>query len=448
MEPPSSIARGGVDPFPQLPVDQPLDREFRSLFHHFFDQVFDRLAGIFRGPLLMPGYKQRMLGVALSNRAYCMGLITQAHTDAAISRGTFQETRDSLELYTKLIAIFRTQLASSAGQAPQPMQIEIALLILCILLSYNVTRGRASELRMNWNALKHLVHVRGGVHYLTVALAYVVHVDRLCATMFGVRPTYVSSPGRLHPFTRPPWSTYSPGFSGLEQWNSPLIAGPVLEQCLNTCELLALHEAFYPASGGRRAGPTTLKLPASPEYLYYLRDKVDEQFALLYAELLHQLTPSRCVLLATRIVEYPVTWANYVPTLTVDLCTVLCAILRRQDLFEVWSGSLDVLSWVLFVMLASPWPFDGRDWALSYLRGIVGAKYGADRWPENWRADELGNLTSFAWPEAYYAQKLEHVFRELETGTLVDITDEIDGQTARDEAAKQVKTEASSQIGR
>ncbi|KAI1611684.1 hypothetical protein EDD36DRAFT_296296 [Exophiala viscosa] len=415
--PEAPIGREGVDGIGQLPIDGELDSQFRALFHHFFDSVFDRLADIFRGPLLVPGYKTRMLGVAMSNQAYCMGLITQAHTDMALSRGAFHETRDSLGLYTKLIGIFRTQLAASIGQSrPDPLHIELALLVLCILLSYNVTRGRISELRMNWAALQHLVSLRGGVHYLTVSLAYVVHVDRLCATTSGVLPTYMSSGGRLRLFNRPPWSKYSPGFSKLETSPTLAVDIPVREQCLSTCELLALYDAFHSPKGKNRH--TVLSPPPSPEYLYYLRDQVDEQFAILYASTLRQDTPSRCILLATRIVEYPVTWANYVPTMTMDLCGELRGMLRRQDLFECWSDSLDVLSWILFVMLASPWPFEGRAWAVVHLRGIIGARYGAAAWPEEWRAEELGNLTAYAWNERHYSSRLEQVFTELEMGGL------------------------------
>lgn len=422
VEPPdSSIGREGVDGFPQLPIDDGLNSQLRTLFHHFFDSVFDRLADIFRGPLLTPGYKNRMLGVALSNRAYCIGLITQAHTDIALSRGAFQETRDSLELYTRLIGIFRAQLAASTGHGPpDPLHIELALLVLCILLSYNVTRGRISELRMNWAALQHLVSLRGGVHYLTVSLAYVVHVDRLCATMAGVLPTYMTSAGRLQHFSRPPWSPYSPGFTKLETSHSVVVDAPVLEHCLSTCELLALHDAFH--SRTRTTRQSVLSPPPSPQYLYYLRDQVDEQFAILYAKTLTQNTPSRCILLATRIVEYPVTWANYVPTLTMDLCSELCGILRRQDLFDCWSESLDVLSWILFVILTSPWPFEGREWAVIHLRGIIGARYGSVGWPEGWRTEELKNLTAYAWYEAHYASRLEQVFQELETGSSANVS--------------------------
>lgn len=414
---PGHIDRDGVDGLPQLPIDDPLNPELRVLFHHFFDSVFDRLAGIFRGPMLEPGYKNRMLGVALSNQAYCMGLITQAQTDTAIAKGTFTETRESLDLYTKLIGIFRNQLAASTAQGPpNPLHIELALLVLCILLSYNVTRGKFSELNMNWSAMRHLVNMRGGVHNLSVALAYVVHVDRLCATMLGSRPTYISPSPRLHQFTRPPWATYSPGFVRLEALQSQLVSGPVLEHCLNTCELLSLYEAFHQA--GSTAQQTGLPLPPSPEYLYYLRDRVDEQFAILYAEMLNQNTPSKCVLVATRIVEYPVTWANYVPSLTMDLCAELCALLRNGDLFEAWSGSLGVLSWILFVLLTSPWAFAGRDWAVTCLQGIIGAKFGAAQWPKDWWKEELASVKTFAWSETKYSSRFTQVCRELEDGTL------------------------------
>ncbi|KIX05892.1 uncharacterized protein Z518_03865 [Rhinocladiella mackenziei CBS 650.93] len=426
----SGIGRKGVDGFPSLPLENPLETDLRALFHHFFDSVFDRLADIFRGPLQGPDYKNRMLSVALTDEAYCMGLITQAQTDTAIARGSFGETTASLQLYTKLIRIFRVRLAASTGGGtgtPQPAHIEIALLILCILLSYNATRGRFNELVMNWNAMRHLVNMRGGIHYLTVALAYVVHVDRLCATMLGLHPTYsVSSPLTMHQhqFCRPAWSTYGSGFTTLERSQEHSFSHLVLEHSLNTCELLSLYEARQAATAAPssfRRGPFLQRpRPFSPEYLYYRRDRVDEQFAVLYADLLNESTPSKCILLATRIVEYPVTWANYVPTLTIHLCTELCTILRRQDLFQGWSGLLDVLRWILFAMVTSPWPFDGRDWAMSSLQGLIGAKYGPDHWPDRWWEEELKNLQDFAWSRAHDA-KLGQMRRELDKG-YVDTT--------------------------
>lgn len=402
--------------------------------------MFDRLAGIFRGPLLAPGYKDRMLGVALTNRSYCMGLITQAHTDASIARGTFQESRDSLRLYTQLISIFRSQLAASMSHGPpDPLHIELALLVLCILISYNVTRGRFTEMQMNWNAVRHLVGIRGGVHYLTVALAYVVHVDRLCGTMSGVPPTWPGVPERLDQSTRSAETNHCPGLTGLEGRQSQLITRPVLEHVLQTCELLGLYEAFHSTSPEKPSAHVASR--PSAEYLYYLRDKVDEQFAVLYARMLNQNTPSRSVLLATRIVEYPVTWANYVPTMTIDLCTELCTMLRDQDLFEVWSGAVGVLTWMLFVMVTSPWPFEGRDWAVVCLRGAVGAKYGAERWPDRWRSDELENLRDCVWPEAAYASKLEQVWKELEAGEHSTPTEEIESN-ANDQPDKAGDTKA------
>lgn len=413
----SKIGREGVDPFPSLPIENALEPDLRGLFHHFFDTVFDKLADLFRGPRHMPDYKSRMFTVALTNQSYCMGLITQAQTDIAIARGSFEETIFSLDLYTKLIKIFRTQLAATSGKGPpDPAHIEIALLVLCILLAYNATYGRSSELGMNLNAMHQLVALRGGVHNLTVSLAYVVHVDRLCSTMLGTSPTYVSSNSQVQQFCRPPWLRYGAGFTRLQRGQSSLLSGQVVEYALDTCELLSLYEAMH-SLPVRVQRPALQRPTASPEYLYYRRDQADETFATLYAQMLDDNSVSKCVLLAARIVEYPVTWSNYAPKLTLHLCAQLCAIIRAQNLFETWRDLLDVLRWVLFALVTTPRPFDGRSWALACLQRITSAKLGAGKWPDHWWEDELTNLEDFVWSDGYYAPKLGQVWKELESGS-------------------------------
>jgi hypothetical protein len=355
-----------------------------------------------------------MLAVALNNSTYCMGLITQAQTDMLLARGQFEETRYSLELYTKLITIFRQQLgSSSSGRGPPPpAHIEIALLIICILLSYSVMHRGSRELTMNWNAMRSLVSLRGGIHYLTTALPYVVHVDRLCATLLGVYPTYINPPAQLYQACRVPGIKYGSGLKALAESPNQPVSDSVLEFAADACELLTLHEAIYDASS--RASDADLPQPASPEYLYYRRDRVDERFAVLHADLRGHTTMSKCVLLATRIVEYPVTWANYTPTLTVHLCTELCAILQGQDLLEIWSGQLHVLRWTLLVLATSSGQFRGRDWVITFLLDLLDARYGVNLWPEHWKEDELSNLNSFVWAEARMANSLSRVCSDVE----------------------------------
>jgi hypothetical protein len=140
---------------------------------------------------------------------------------------------------------------------------------------------------------------------------------------------------------------------------------------------------------------------------------VDEQFAVLHAEMQGQTSTSKCVLLAARIVEYPMTWANYTPTLTIHLCTELCAILQGQDLSRVWSDQLHVLCWILAALTTSADPFRGRDWAVTFLLDLLQAKYGISSWSEQLRAVELSNLKSFVWPEERRAERWSQVWRDM-----------------------------------
>jgi len=415
-----SIGREGVDGLPHLPIENRLDPGLRELFHHFFDSVFDNLASTFRGPMAaIPNYKSRMLQVALTNQAYCMALITQAQTHQASARGAFEETRYSLELYTKMISAFRNQLVATHSD-PQPAQIELTLLILCMLLSYDSIHGRFRSIQMNWAGLRQLVRLRGGIHYLTVALPYVVHVDRACATMAGLPPTYVGPVLRIQQLPPPPWSKYGSGFAKAKQCVPQIFTFRVLDHCLDTCGLLELYEA---SATGSKSQSRQVHILSNHEYLYYRRDRVDEEFAVLHSELFQQDTPDRCILLATRIVEYPVTWANYVPTLTIHLCTELCKALQRQDILHDWSAHLDVFIWILFAMAVSPWPFDGRDWVVAHLGEMLDAKYGPEPRLDTWKLDEIENLKSFLWSD-HYAKRCNELFRELEVGPVVQVIDD------------------------
>ena len=423
-----SITSQAVDGLPSLPVTDSPNPQLRALFHHFFDAVFDRLAQLFRGPRQVPDYKSRMLSVALTNETYCMGLITQAQTDMLLARGQYEETRASLELYTKLITLFRRQLAVTSnrtpgGPPPPPAHIEIALLIICILMSYSVMHRGPQEINMNWNAMRGLVKMRGGIHYLTTALPYVVHVDRLCATLQGVLPTYVNPPERMYQFCAYPKVKYGAGFRVLAKTRGASISRSVLTHAADTCELLALQEARDDDNLDDKASQSDQDddqpSHASAEYLYYRRDRVDEQFAVLHAQMQDPSTspssntiPSKCILLATRIVEYPITWGNYTPGLIIHLATNLCSTLKSADLLTLFSEPLlNILLWILVTLATSGTPFKGREWALATLVDLIEAKYGVEDWPDEWREEETENLRDFVWAEERgLGERLEKVW--------------------------------------
>ena len=360
------IERDGVDGLPRLPFDESLVSELRVLFNHFFTVTFDQLATTFRGPQIIPGFKARMLSVASTNEAYCMGLLSQAQTDIAIRRKRFNETRGGLGIYTKALALSRKHI-TAIQEHPDPRQIEVALLTLCNLLSYDAIYARNQSLHVHWAGLRHLVELRGGIHSLAVSLPYVLHVDRQVANIVNKPPTYIrpTAPGVQIPM--PSWSKYGSGFAELLSRNTQRSCSfqpRVLEYCIATCGLLELHEALESPPEAR---DTYLRSHISSQFLYYSRDWVDEQFAILHADLFNNDSRDKCILWASRVVEYPVTWRNNVPTFSTYLCAQLSETLSRQDILAVWSDNLDVLIWILFALAVAAQPFQGRNWVVMCL---------------------------------------------------------------------------------
>lgn len=411
--PSPEIGREGVDGFPFMPIPDQLDPELRSLFHHFFEDVFDRLVLIFRAPPIAKDFKPGMLQLALTTPAYCYALIAQSRIDANIRRDQFTEDRQSLALYGKVLEVYRKHLI-----VMQPAHVDILLLVIVILLTYDMIHGRRHLALVHWNGMQQLVSFRGGIQNLGVSLVYVVHADRVTATFYNKPPAYPSPADRSIQLTPPPRPIYGSAFEFAPSLvEAGVLTEPTSNYCLDTVRVVELFEStelcFEPAKRARS------KI-RDVDYFYYSRDRLDGQFPILHAELHGQNTKENCILLTARLAEYPITWANYIPTLTTFLGDQLRQVLEQDNILLSWGSHLNILSWILFVSTIAPLAREKRSWLLDALGRTIAAKYGLqgrpeDVQPEVWRVAEWENARTFIWSDTNMRDRFDRVCDDLES---------------------------------
>ena len=180
---------------------------------------------------------------------------------------------------------------------------------------------------------------------------------------------------------------------------------------------------------------------AEIEYFYYSRDRLDGQFPTLHAELHQQTTKEYCILLAARLAEYPITWTNYMPTLTMLLADQLRQVLEQDDILSTWSDHLDILSWILFVATVAPITREKRSWLMNALDRVIAVKYGyrgkiKSKLDAEWRDIEWNNARTFVWSDTHMRSGFDKVCVELEAVRYTEVITKVE------DVAQQVESSA------
>jgi hypothetical protein len=419
LPPAPGIGRDGIDGFPHMPIQDQLEPENRDLFHHFFANVFDRLVLIFRAPPIAKDFKPRMLQVALSTPSYCMALIAQSRIDTDISRDQYNEDRKSLALYGKVLEVYRQHF-----KVMQPAHVDILLLVVVILLTYDMIHGRRQSAQIHWNGMQQLVGFRGGIHNIGVSLAYVVHADRVVATFNDKPPAYPLPADRSIQLTRPPKCIYGSAFVASPSLvDAGILTQRSLDYCIDTVRLVELFEATQMCFDPKISSHAKI---SNIEYFYFSRDRLDGQFPIIKSELHKHKTYEYCIILAARLSEYPITWANYIPTLTMLLAEQLQKILAPDDMLSIWSVNLNLLSWSLLVAAIAPTSRETHAWFVKAFGRVVAKKYGLkgypdDMQPEVWRDIEWNSARTFIWSDTHMRDGFDKVCDAVEAAWTSDV---------------------------
>ena len=157
-------------------------------------------------------------------------------------------------------------------------------------------------------------------------------------------------------------------------------------------------------------------------YFHRHREHIDERFAMLHAQSVSLPSIDQYCLLAARIVEYPITWANYYPLNNSKHCVRLCHLLQSQRVLQSpeWrrATARNVLRWLLFAILVAPMLAHAeKSWALKVLQELIQERYGSEVWlmqeGEKALRAEIDNLCHFVWYRSALDQLVQKLWKEI-----------------------------------
>ena len=125
----------------------------------------------------------------------------------------------------------------------------------------------------------------------------------------------------------------------------------LIDFCQDTCRAVEIFEnqniVFDPVEAKRTGSNDT-------HYFYFVRSRLANEFIHLNAGFADSFDKAKCILLATKIVDYLVLVDNYISTIPMFLATRIKECLERQIIVEEWSGTEDALIWVIWVAACVP----------------------------------------------------------------------------------------------
>jgi hypothetical protein len=361
---------------------------FRRLFHEFFSRIFDRICTLLNPPPLDPAAKQACLALAMISPAYCLNAIASVENDAVMRRkGTGRDPTGAM-LYGKVMSILRKQIAQLATA-----EIDNLLMIICTLAVFELVHNNVSNLDLHRQGMIQLVNKAGGVHNLGRSLPIVLNLDRIVAIYSGELPAFAQmiDRGISRPIKYP--EVYGSFF---KIYGRASLDQDICDFCCDVSRALELFEgaqiSFDPA--------TAKKIPNNDVfYFYFSRQRVADHFTLLHHRWWSQPSRSRCVLLATKILDYVILVDNYINVIPEFLASKIKETLEslNADAPDTWKGQEDILIWILFVLVTVPEPFSTNDWALEPLIKLLITKYNGFSGPLSWPKKELQSMTRFVW---------------------------------------------------
>ena len=151
-------------------------------------------------------------------------------------------------------------------------------------------------------------------------------------------------------------SRYKHKYGAFFEAPPPQLPQVLVEYCQDTCRAIELLEGqgivFDPAKARTAESVDT-------HYFYFVRSRLANEFIHLNAEFSNRFDKARCILLATKIVDYLVLVDNYIITIPIFLAGKIRECLEAQEVAMEWNGIEDVLMWVLWVAACVP-QLDGK----------------------------------------------------------------------------------------
>lgn len=367
-------------------ADTPL---FRYLFLEFCSRVYDRFGILLSPPPIDPTLKKASVALAMTSEAYCLNAIASVSNDIMMRRKDKDGNRTATVLYGKTMSVLRAQVANF-----EIAEIDNLLMIIMTLALFDIVHFNFSNLDVHRQGMDQLVSRAGGVHNLTTSLYIVLHLDRVIAIFTGALPLYARPINRdiRRPNRHP--EVYGSYFDSAE--GRACIDPPVCDFSSDVSRVFELFEGANISFDPRIANVPVAS--ADVLYFYFSRERVAIDFTQLNHRYWEKRCRSRCVLLATKILDYSILVDNYINVIPVFLAIKLrenMDVLRgsRQNF---WQGDEDILTWLLFVLVMMPDSPNREDWAFGCLRRMLTNKYNTFL-SLSWKMEELQNMKKFVW---------------------------------------------------
>ncbi|KAK5103394.1 hypothetical protein LTS08_002809 [Lithohypha guttulata] len=405
-----SIIKGGVEGLPTLPLASLRKPIYQKLFHEFCVDVWDRIAILLGPPARSANEVERlrreksmMLAQAMETPAYLLNFIVSAYLCLVLNDDHTAQGDDLLHLQVELAKHLRLKLDEfNPADLDQLICIVLTMVMLEIMCS-----KKYDNLASHKQIMVYLVQSRGGIHNLGRSVPYVLNTDRIIALYTGQPPLYCPwkdpalSPQRAARHPR------SCGYFFEDKTRAAILDPDISWYCSATCRAIEILEGedWHFQSGQMRDSSELW-------YFYFLRDQIVSNYAHLNARFWHDTSISRCVMLATKIVEYIVLVDNYIVTLPLFFADTLRDVLCAHELEKVWQDSSNILRWILFVLIIYPKQWSGHDWALRLTKQRLDLEYGK-LWPPSWNLLEVLNARQFVWAGSYIRQEFKSATEEL-----------------------------------
>lgn len=392
--------------FPDLPVKPTVSNPtVQYLFQEFFNHQLGGLLKLIVAPF--EGYEKwaqnrhvELFEHGTQNELDCLNFVGAAymHILGHSRVPEEQSTETGIMVHSQVLKGLRALL----GNFEPARDIDRVLSFMYTLVMFGLLEPEKSMIALlsHKKAMIRVIESCGGLHNCGPNMSLAISLDRLIAVVTETEPVYSSWIHSKIPFQRAAKYPVSYGAFLTSDRANELISEDVLGYCLETCRAIEILEG---------EDWTFTAEPSDPSgeiyFLYYLRERISNQFVHLNARMAQQATNcAKCVLLATKLVEYAILWDNYNTMLPFMIADRLMNLLAKQDLFAMWEGSEDALKWILFGLTCVSKHWKGRGRAVSLCRKTFEVLFNGD-WPEDWKEEQRLLLYRFVW-----SSRLEDAF--------------------------------------
>ena len=284
----------GLEGLPDMVADKPV---FRSLFQEFCGRVYDRLRILLNPPPIDLGRKKALVALATTSQAFCLNAIACVSNDIMMRRQDSYGDRTAAVLYGKTMGVLRAQVANF-----ETAEVDNLLMIIMTLALFDIIHFNFSSLDVHRQGMDQLVSKVGGVHNLKASLSIVLHLDRVFAIFTGAIPLYALPIDRNIRRPSKYREVYGSYFESVE--GRACIDQPVCDFSSDVSRVFDLFEGAKISFDPRIANMPVAS--ADVLYFYFSRERVAIEFTHLHHRYWGKPCRSRCVLLATKILDYTI----------------------------------------------------------------------------------------------------------------------------------------------